>query len=68
MTFLMVRIPMAGPKLERHRPPQPNWGYEVNEKTVDIMAEHMPEILTEDFFRSAMVCYYQRSTIALFWD
>lgn len=61
-------IPVVGSKLEGHRAPHPEWMMEVDRGILDIMAGHMPEILTEEYFGRGMNGCYRCQFFACWWD
>lgn len=61
-------IVMKGSRLEGHRTPTTEWHLEVNEQVLDILIENIPEILTEEFFRSGNLTCYRCQPFTIFWD
>lgn len=68
LIFPQVLIPHMGSKLEGHRAPGPEWMLEVTEKMVDIMAQNMPILLTEEFFQAHSMMCYRCTMCTLVWD
>jgi hypothetical protein len=66
--LLVPWVVMAGSKLEGHRAPHPEWMLEVNERVVDILAEGLPRVLTEEFLRKEAYACYRCGSNVLVWD
>lgn len=68
VAFLIPWVPMEGSKLEGHRPPYGELIYEVNERVFDIVARHIPEVISETYFASGDVTCYRCASVDLYQD
>lgn len=68
VAFLIPWVPMQGSKLEGHRPPYGELIYEVNERVFDIVARHIPQVVSEAYFSSGDVTCYRCASVDLYQD